>query len=131
MLQSEDGFEDFRAWLVSLGREAFELVLQDVEALAQVPLDESRSKVGVVETCVCCREKSLLLKATNANDFAMSLAMFVMGGLILIYGLLFYNNGYPWPLFHGAILIGAFLTLIGGNGVLQSVTAPFRAKTDW
>lgn len=37
---SDDGFEYFRAWLVSLGREAFEAALADPESLvARVPMD--------------------------------------------------------------------------------------------
>lgn len=37
---SDDGFEYFRAWLVSLGREAFEAALENPESLvAHVPMD--------------------------------------------------------------------------------------------
>ena len=39
--QSDDGFEDFRAWLVAQGQETFEMVLADVSALADLPFDES------------------------------------------------------------------------------------------
>jgi len=39
--QSDDGFEDFRAWLVAQGQETFEMVLADVTTLADLPFDES------------------------------------------------------------------------------------------
>ncbi|MDJ0848543.1 MAG: DUF4240 domain-containing protein [Myxococcota bacterium] len=39
--QSDDGFEDFRAWLISKGHTTFERVLADPSALAELPFDES------------------------------------------------------------------------------------------
>jgi hypothetical protein len=39
--QSDDGFEDFRAWLISLGRETFENVLADPDLIVTFPYDES------------------------------------------------------------------------------------------
>ena len=39
--QSDDGFEDFRAWLVSLGEATFERVLADVNELTELHYDES------------------------------------------------------------------------------------------
>ena len=39
--QSDDGFEDFRAWLISLGRETFENVMADHNLIATFPYDES------------------------------------------------------------------------------------------
>tara|TARA_R110002111_G_scaffold181165_1_gene246727 strand:+ start:256 stop:783 length:528 start_codon:yes stop_codon:yes gene_type:complete len=39
--QSDDGFEDFRAWLIAQGRATFERVLKDVEALAELPYEQS------------------------------------------------------------------------------------------
>ena len=34
---SDDGFEDFRMWLIGLGREAFERVVQEPDRLAELP----------------------------------------------------------------------------------------------
>ena len=34
---SDDGFEDFRRWLIGLGREAFERVVQEPDRLAELP----------------------------------------------------------------------------------------------
>lgn len=39
--QSDDGFQDFRAWLISQGRETFERVLTDPECLSEFPYQES------------------------------------------------------------------------------------------
>jgi hypothetical protein len=39
--QSDDGFEDFRAWLIAQGHETFETVVKDVNSLADVPFHES------------------------------------------------------------------------------------------
>jgi hypothetical protein len=38
---SDDGFMDFRAWLVSLGKDTFESVLADPERIAELEFDES------------------------------------------------------------------------------------------
>ncbi len=38
---SEDGFQDFRSWLVSLGREGFEAALQDPDGLWRVARESS------------------------------------------------------------------------------------------
>lgn len=47
--QSDDGFEDFRAWLVSRGRETFERALNDVNVLAQFPYQESPTEEWCLE----------------------------------------------------------------------------------
>lgn len=39
--QSDDGFEDFRAWLVSHGHETFESFLADHNLIAALPYDDS------------------------------------------------------------------------------------------
>lgn len=39
--QSDDGFEDFRAWLIAQGQETFEMVLNDVNTLADLPFEDS------------------------------------------------------------------------------------------
>lgn len=39
--QSDDGFEDFRAWLVAQGQATFESVVRDPDVLADLPFDES------------------------------------------------------------------------------------------
>ncbi len=39
--QSDDGFEDFRAWLISLGRATFDDVLADPNLIATFSYDES------------------------------------------------------------------------------------------
>jgi len=39
--QSDDGFEDFRAWLISRGQRAFESILGDPNLLAKLPFDIS------------------------------------------------------------------------------------------
>jgi hypothetical protein len=39
--KSDDGFEDFRAWLVAQGKDTFEAVLNDVNVLADLPFDDS------------------------------------------------------------------------------------------
>jgi hypothetical protein len=38
--QSDDGFMDFRSWLISLGRETYEKVLSDPDALADIPAQD-------------------------------------------------------------------------------------------
>jgi hypothetical protein len=35
---SDDGFMDFRSWLISMGRETYERALKDPESLADIPL---------------------------------------------------------------------------------------------
>ena len=37
---SDDGFRDFRGWLISMGREWFERVLADPESLVEIPADD-------------------------------------------------------------------------------------------
>lgn len=39
--QSDDGFEDFRAWLITRGQAVFERVLSDPSELATLPFEES------------------------------------------------------------------------------------------
>lgn len=47
--QSDDGFEDFRAWLVSRGRDTFERILSDVNVLASFPYKESPTEEWYLE----------------------------------------------------------------------------------
>ena len=64
------------------------------------------------------------------KDVWGSLLMFVAGALMVVYGALVMDNGYPFPLYLGSLVFGALLALIGGNGVVQSLRAPFRRGDD-
>ncbi|MFH8391757.1 DUF4240 domain-containing protein [Streptomyces sp. NPDC018036] len=44
---SEDGFDHFRGWLIAGGREAFERVVADPDALAQLPIVQASAADGV------------------------------------------------------------------------------------
>lgn len=44
---SDDGFDYFRGWLIAQGREAFERVVADPDALAELPIVQSSAADGV------------------------------------------------------------------------------------
>ena len=46
---SDDGFMDFRSWLVSLGRTRFERALLDADSLADVPVDDDEEGAAFEE----------------------------------------------------------------------------------
>lgn len=176
-----DSFDEFRAWLVTRGRETFDRVLADVAALAELPferspvdewrasgmltvargaargddeatwpeLDDAPTPSGrridrIGEDALRERFPALWrrfgsefmngvpgAKAYGENtwhlkDVWMSAVMLVAGALMVVYGALVMDNGYPFPLYLGSLVFGALLALIGGNGVVQSLRAPFR-----
>lgn len=44
---SDDGFDYFRGWLIAQGREAFERVVADPDALAELPIVQASAANGV------------------------------------------------------------------------------------
>ena len=46
---SDDGFLDFRAWLISQGRETFETVVNNPDALAQIPFHSTPAEEWYLE----------------------------------------------------------------------------------
>ncbi|WP_406419451.1 DUF4240 domain-containing protein [Streptomyces sp. NBC_00873] len=48
---SDDGFEYFRGWLIAQGREVFERVVADPDALAELPLVREAAAAGIDLEC--------------------------------------------------------------------------------
>ncbi|KPC81767.1 DUF4240 domain-containing protein [Streptomyces sp. NRRL S-4] len=48
---SDDGFDYFRGWLIAQGREVFECIVADPDALAEVPIVQASAADGVDLDC--------------------------------------------------------------------------------
>ena len=65
--QSEDGFTDFRSWLIFQGKQTFERVLHDPDSLADIPVDDPLEEWYME----CDYQPALIFKEISGQDLEL------------------------------------------------------------